>query len=110
MVACIFYILKLYLHLLHVTAVFFMILSGDHTGFSRYSNELFIKANNYVHITMSPTVAAVLACKGAEAEVENTIQQPAQKRNVGHVRGKKALSTCPHCRRRLFLCRDSILL
>ena len=44
---------------------------------------------------MSPTVAAVLACKGAEAEAENTIQQPAQKRNVGHVRGKKALSTCP---------------
>ena len=24
---------------------------------------------------MSPTVAAVLACKGAEAEAENTIQQ-----------------------------------
>jgi len=44
---------------------------------------------------MSPTAAAVLACKGAEAEAENMIQQPVQKRNVGHVRGKKALSTCP---------------
>ena len=68
---------------------FFMILFGDHTGFFQIFKRIVHKSEQL------RSYHDALACKGAEAEAENTIQQPAQKRNVGHVRGKKALSTCP---------------